>query len=258
MRRHTHDERFDARFRNSGFPSDCEPGEGRGESRGRGRGRGFGPGPGFGPGGFGAEGFGAEGFGPGGPGFGPGGFGPGGPGGRGGHGGRGRGRGRRGVQRGDVRIAVLRLLETEPMHGYQIVSSIEERTAGAWKPSPGAIYPTLSQLEDEGLITIERENGRKVATLTDAGREYIETSLADAPDPFAGFDGGSAERGHLRETLRELHEVTRRVARTGDPDQTAAVDTILGDAIKQVYLLLAGVDRTPPSTVTDAAEPDEQ
>ncbi|KXO95931.1 hypothetical protein AXK61_04600 [Tsukamurella pseudospumae] len=156
---------------------------------------------------------------------------------------------------------MLRLLETEPMHGYQIVSSIEERTAGAWKPSPGAIYPTLSQLEDEGLITIERENGRKVATLTTTGREYIETALADAPDPFAGFDGGSAERGHLRETLRELHEVTRRVARTGDPEQTAAVDTILGDAIKQVYLLLAGVDRTPPAaadTVTESADPDDE
>ncbi len=246
MRRHIHDERFEARFRNSGFPSECGPGEGH--EGGRGRGRGFPGGPGFGPGGFGPGGPGGPGFGPGGPGP----FGPGGPG-----RGRGRGRGRRGVQRGDVRIVEQQLLEAEPMHGYQIVTSIEERTAGAWKPSPGAIYPTLSQLEDEGLITIERENGRKVATLTDAGREYVETALADAPDPFAGFDGGSAERGHLRDTLRELHEVTRRVARTGSPEQTAAVDAILGDAIKQVYLLLAGVDRTPPSA-TDQAEPDAE
>ncbi|MCA0158572.1 PadR family transcriptional regulator [Tsukamurella sp. M9C] len=242
MRRHTHD---DQRFEGRGARNCDDRFEGRFD--GRFRQGGFPGGPGFGPGG-------------------PGPFGPGGPGGhgRGGHrGGRG---GRRGVQRGDVRIAVLKLLEAEPMHGYQLVSSIEERTAGAWKPSPGAIYPTLSQLEDEGLITIERENGRKVATLTDAGREYIETTLADAPDPFAGFDGGSAERGHLRDTLRELHEVTRRVARTGNAEQTAAVDTILGDAIKQVYLLLAGVDRTPPAAgdpaadgaATDAAEPDEQ
>lgn len=242
MRRHTHDEH---RFEGRGARNHDDRFEGRFD--GRFRQGGFPGGPGFGPGG------------PGGP------FGPGGPGGHGRGGHRG-GRGRRGVQRGDVRIAVLKLLEAEPMHGYQIVSSIEERTAGAWKPSPGAIYPTLSQLEDEGLITIERENGRKVATLTDAGREYIETALADAPDPFAGFDGGSAERGHLRETLRELHEVTRRVARTGNAEQTAAVDTILGDAIKQVYLLLAGVDRTPPAAdtaadgtaATDAPEPGEQ
>ncbi|MCS3779619.1 PadR family transcriptional regulator [Tsukamurella ocularis] len=239
MRRHTHD---DQRFEGRGARSCDDRFEGRFEGR-------------FRQGGF-----------PGGPGFGgQGPFGPGGPGGHGRGGHRG-GRGRRGVQRGDVRIAVLKLLEAEPMHGYQLVSSIEERTAGAWKPSPGAIYPTLSQLEDEGLITIERENGRKVATLTDAGRAYIETALADAPDPFAGFDGGSAERGHLRDTLRELHEVTRRVARTGNAEQTAAVDTILGDAIKQVYLLLAGVDRTPPAAgdpaadgvASDAAEPDEQ
>lgn len=237
MRRHTHDERFEGR--GAHFCDDRF--EGRFD--GRFRQGGFPGGPGFGPG-------------PGGPGpFGPGG--PGGPGrgrGRGGH----HGRGRRGVQRGDVRIAVLTLLATEPMHGYQIVSSIEERTSGAWKPSPGAIYPTLSQLEDEGLITIEREHGRKVATLTDAGREHVETALADAPDPFAGFDGGSAERGHLRETVRELHEVTRRVARTGTAEQTAAVDAILGDAIRQVYLLLAGVDRTPPAPATPEAEPDEQ
>ncbi|ADG78912.1 Transcriptional regulator, PadR-like family OS=Tsukamurella paurometabola (strain ATCC 8368 / DSM / CCUG 35730 / CIP 100753 / JCM 10117 / KCTC 9821 / NBRC 16120 / NCIMB 702349 / NCTC 13040) OX=521096 GN=Tpau_2305 PE=4 SV=1 [Tsukamurella paurometabola] len=243
MRRHMHDERSSNRFRHGEFPADgADHGRGEGHGRGAGRGRGFGPG-GFGPGGFGPGG-------PGGPGFGPEGFGPGGHGGPGR--GRGRGRGRRGVQRGDVRIAVLKLLESEPMHGYQIVSSIEERTAGAWKPSPGAIYPTLSQLEDEGLISIERENGRKVATLTDAGREYVTESLADN-DPFAGFAGGSEERGHLRDTLHELHEVTRRVGRTGGGEQIAAVDAILGDAIKQIYLLLAGVDRTPPTTGGESA-----
>ncbi|MGH3921940.1 MAG: PadR family transcriptional regulator, partial [Pseudonocardiaceae bacterium] len=72
---------------------------------------------------------------------------------------RGAGRGR--AQRGDVRTALLLLLAEQPMHGYQLMQAITERTAGAWRPSPGAIYPTLSQLEDEGLIDTLAQGGRK-------------------------------------------------------------------------------------------------
>src|ERR1700712_1463450 len=88
-------------------------------------------------------------------------------------GGRGRGHGRGRAQRGDVRTAALLLLNEEPMHGYQLMQAIAERTDGAWRPSPGAIYPTLNQLQDEGLIGIESEGGRKLASLTDAGRTYL-------------------------------------------------------------------------------------
>ena len=143
-----------------------------------------GPGSGFDPERF----FGPDGpFGPRGP-LGPGGiFGPAGPfgtgggwgaghwsgepdprgGGRRGHGGRGRGRARR----GDVRAAILELLQSEPMNGYQLMQSIAEATDGAWAPSSGAIYPALSQLEDEGLVEQVEVDGRKAYQLTDAGRE---------------------------------------------------------------------------------------
>src|SRR4030081_1762446 len=89
-------------------------------------------------------------------------------------GGRTRGRhphrGERGrAQRGDVRTALLLLLAEQPMHGYQLMQTITERTSGAWQPSPGAIYPTLSQLEDECLIDTVAQGGRKLATLTNAG-----------------------------------------------------------------------------------------
>ncbi|MDN5855542.1 MAG: PadR family transcriptional regulator, partial [Actinomycetia bacterium] len=77
------------------------------------------------------------------------------------------GRGR--APRGDVRAATLTLLAEEPMHGYQLMQAIADRSNGRWTPSPGAIYPTLNQLEDEGLVTITRESGRKLATLTEAG-----------------------------------------------------------------------------------------
>ena len=95
------------------------------------------------------------------------------------------GRGR--APRGDVRAATLLLLAEQPMHGYQLMQAIAERSGGRWAPSPGAIYPTISQLEDEGLVTVTAAAGRKLVTLTDAGREHIE-SLGD---PFAGFPAGS-------------------------------------------------------------------
>src|SRR3954467_7357047 len=76
---------------------------------------------------------------------------------------RGGGRGRGRASRGDVRAAVLQLLAQEPMHGYQLMQAISDRSGGRWTPSPGAIYPTINQLEDEGLVTVTAEAGRKLA-----------------------------------------------------------------------------------------------
>src|SRR5580700_4858448 len=89
-------------------------------------------------------------------GFGRGG-GPGGPGGP-------RGRGRR-ARRGDIRTASLLLLAEEPRNGYQIMQEVQERSGGTWSPSPGSVYPALSQLEDEGLIATEEHDGRKAYVL---------------------------------------------------------------------------------------------
>src|ERR1700758_5104624 len=108
------------------------------------------------------------------------GFGPGmhghGPGGRGEFGGFGRGpRGRgRKARRGDIRTAALLLLAEEPRNGYQIMQEVEERSDGAWRPSPGSVYPALEQLADEGLIEAEESGGRRAFRLTDEGRRYVE------------------------------------------------------------------------------------
>src|SRR4051794_19501794 len=82
------------------------------------------------------------------------------------------GRGR--MARGDVRVAILTLLAERPMHGYELMQAIRERSAGHWTPSPGAVYPAINQLADEGLVTVTASSGRRVAALTDAGREYVE------------------------------------------------------------------------------------
>src|SRR4051812_16130605 len=96
------------------------------------------------------------------------------------------GRGR--APRGDVRTAILMLVADEPMHGYQLMQAIADRTGGAWTPSPGAVSPPINQLEDEALVTATADAGRKLVTITDAGREHLDANRASGGDPFAGFD----------------------------------------------------------------------
>jgi DNA-binding PadR family transcriptional regulator len=159
------------------------------------------------------------------------------------------GRGR--VPRGDVRAAVLLLLAEEPMHGYQLMQSIAERSGGRWTPSPGAIYPTISQLEDEGLVTVTADAGRKLVTLTDTGREHVESRRGTGPDPFAGHTGAGAG-ADLRGLLEQLHAAARQVARSGTEAQQASAAAILAEARRALYLLLADGPETPADESPDA------
>ena len=128
------------------------------------------------------------------------------------------------------------------MHGYQLMQAIADRSGGRWTPSPGAIYPTISQLEDEGLVTVTAEAGRKLVTLTDAGRRHVE-ERRDA-DPFAGRDA-SGPGADLRGPLEQLHAAVRQIARTGTDAQRAAAAGVLADARRSLYLLLADGPETP-------------
>jgi DNA-binding PadR family transcriptional regulator len=152
------------------------------------------------------------------------------------------GRGR--APRGDVRAAVLQLLAEEPMHGYQLMQAIAERSGGRWTPSPGAIYPTINQLEDEGLVTVTADAGRKLVTLTDAGREYIHARRESSADPFAGFEA-SAPGTDLRGPLEQIQGAVREIARTGTDTQLTAAAAVLAEARRALYLLLADGPETP-------------
>ena len=151
---------------------------------------------------------------------------------------RGGGRGR--APRGDVRAAVLLLLAEEPMHGYQLMQAIAERSGGRWAPSPGAIYPTISQLEDEGLVTITADAGRKLVTLTDAGREHV----ASLNDPFDGFPAGNPTTD-LRSLVEQFGGAVRQVARSGSEAQLTAAAGIISEARRALYLLLAEGPEAP-------------
>ncbi|GIJ62553.1 PadR family transcriptional regulator [Virgisporangium aurantiacum] len=158
------------------------------------------------------------------------------------------------MPRGDVRAAVLLLLNDGPMHGYQLMQAIADRTQGRWQPSPGAIYPTISQLEDEGLLTLLASAGRKLATLTDAGREYVADNSSSWADPFAPFTG-EEQTVDLREGLEQLHAAARQVARTGTAAQVEAAGKVLADARRALYLLLAG---EASETAGEPAEPEQE
>ncbi|MET0726584.1 MAG: PadR family transcriptional regulator [Leifsonia sp.] len=141
------------------------------------------------------------------------------------------------VGRGDVRAAVLALLAEQPMHGYQIIHEIEERSGGTWKPSAGSVYPTLQLLADEGLITAEESNGRKTYRLTDAGREEVAGAGGSAPwDP-----GSAAESGFtaLPKAGIELAQVAAQVNREGSPEQVQQAVAVLDDARRRLHSILA-------------------
>lgn len=161
-----------------------------------------------------------------------------------------RGRGR--VQRGDVRAATLILLAEQPMHGYQLMQAMSERTGGVWQPSPGAIYPTIAQLEDEGLVTTEVEGGRKLVSLTGAGRAYLDDPDHGVTDPFAAITASDAETPSLRNAITEVHSAAKSVAIHGTPTQVTAAQAVLADTRRALYLILA---EGPDASIEHAGDP---
>src|SRR4051812_21942363 len=159
-------------------------------------------------------------------------------------GGPGFGRRRR-MRRGDVRAAILVLLDEEARNGYGLMQEIEERSDGEWRPSPGSVYPALSQLEDEGLIRSLEEAGRKAFELTDAGRAYVEENREALGTPWELDEEDGDAKGSMRETRDLLGQVIRaavQVLQVGDERQQAEARTILTDTRKSLYRLLAEDD----------------
>jgi DNA-binding PadR family transcriptional regulator len=158
-------------------------------------------------------------------------FGPKGPPFPGGRGGRRR--------RGDVRAGMLLLLAEEPRNGYQLMQAIEERSGGRWRPSPGAVYPSLAQLEDEGLIRAIEQDGNRLFEITDAGREHLEQRHTGTP-PWEDEDGASL--GDLRTQMKQVAVAMAQVAQAGNEDQVRRAGEALAEARRKIYLILAEED----------------
>lgn len=183
------------------------------------RGRPGGPGfPGF-PGMPGMPGFGGE-FG-GGPWFGPG---------RGHAGGRAR--------KGDVRSVILMLLADGPSNGYGLIKAIQTKTAGAWRASPGSVYPTLQQLVDEGLIRPTGEGPRTEFELTDEGTAYVEANRETLASAWTASNDAWHEHGELLSSAAKLAGVVRQVAQAGTPEQRSAAATKIDELRRELYRML--------------------
>jgi DNA-binding PadR family transcriptional regulator len=202
----------------------CGRDEGRGRRHAAGRGRGRGHGGGQGRGGFGFGG-----------------------------GGRGGpppwlrellGGGPRRAERGEVRYLILAALADQPRHGYEIISEIETRTHGAYRPSPGTVYPTLQLLEELELVEASEREGRKVYAITDAGREELEEHKDEIEDAYErlGYQDEWTEVADMAalvsripRLLRAIGRTLRRNART--PARVAELEGLLDSFIEQLESL---------------------
>jgi DNA-binding PadR family transcriptional regulator len=152
-------------------------------------------------------------------------------------GGRGHGRGRHRVRRGDVRSAVLALLDDRPMHGYEMIQELEERTGGRWRPSAGSIYPTLQLLEDEGLVKAEQVDDKRVFSLTDSGKEAVP-ERTEGQRPWEEGDEDSP-RFAVRSELFRTIGAAKQIARGDEDEQMTKAAEILKDARRKLYGILA-------------------
>jgi DNA-binding PadR family transcriptional regulator len=154
------------------------------------------------------------------------------------------------ARRGDIRTAALLLLAEEPRNGYQIMQEVEQRSEGVWRPSAGSVYPALQQLEDEGLIRSQESDGRKLVTITDAGRELLAKRADDAPAPWQQMSGEAGDDVvDLGRVMRSLASAFVQVMRTGSADQIASAREILDEARRDLYRILA--DEGPEGSKVD-------
>jgi DNA-binding PadR family transcriptional regulator len=161
------------------------------------------------------------------------------------------GRGPRGpkVRRGDVRAAILDVLAVEPMNGYQVIQQIAERSGGAWKPSPGSVYPTVQQLEDEGLVEGRDGDGRRLLQLTEEGRRYVEEHPDELARTWHAFDQAEEADGpgDLKPVIGQVMGAVWQVVVSGTRQQQAEAAEILADTRRKLYGLLAEGDEGEPS-----------
>jgi DNA-binding PadR family transcriptional regulator len=136
---------------------------------------------------------------------------------------------------------LLVLAERAPLHGYELIAELEERSEGRWRPSPGSMYPALGRLEEKGLIAgavNDDGEGKKSYELTDDGRAWLEKRDPDAPLPWG--EGETGPGGGLRPLVAEVMSATKQIGRFGSDEQRQAAIGVLGNTKSELYKILAG------------------
>ena len=148
------------------------------------------------------------------------------------------------ARRGDIRAAIFGVLADKPMNGYQIIQEIARRTGGVWKPSPGSIYPTLQQLEDEGLVRAAEEASRRVFRLTTEGEQYVAAHADEVAAPWQTMSNSAEgeDPGALRPLLGQTAAALWQIVATGSPGQQERARAVLADTRRRLYGILADGD----------------
>jgi DNA-binding PadR family transcriptional regulator len=157
-----------------------------------------------------------------------------------------------------VRGAILTLLAERPMNGYELITELEARSEGRWRPSPGAMYPALNKMEHHGAITSVEVDHKRQFQLTDQGREMLADYQAERADGDEGStrpwdDAPSGGRHDLRGQVFELVGRARQVRRVGTTDQIRQAGAIIDEATSQLDALLAA-PQTPATEPVNNAE----
>jgi DNA-binding PadR family transcriptional regulator len=147
-------------------------------------------------------------------------------------------------EKGDLKYVILDLLKDKPAHGYEVIRALEERFHGFYSPSAGSVYPTLQLLEDLGHVTASEQDGKKVYTITDEGRKFLE-EREETVDKIRGhMRDWWKDRNHedFRDSLRELRDVAHLMGRKANKlnkDRLSRIKAIITQACKEIEKTLA-------------------
>lgn len=138
------------------------------------------------------------------------------------------------MRRGDMKFLLLEMLKEGPRHGYEIISALESRFRG-YRPSPGSVYPTLQMLEEDGFVTSEEIDGKKVYTITEAGLKLLE----ERGERRFEEPPGMKQAMELRDSVRKLVSAVIDGARGTDEETVNRINEVLNKARREVYSILA-------------------
>jgi DNA-binding PadR family transcriptional regulator len=152
------------------------------------------------------------------------------------------------VRRGDVRAAILDVVRAasesgEPINGYQVIQQIAERSGGAWRPSPGSVYPTIQQLQDEGLLEVDDERGRRALRLTAEGEAYVADNAEELASVWTPFESRDRQRSSdfsgLKPEIGQVMGAVWQIVTTGTDRQRREAVEILVETRRKLYGVLA-------------------
>ncbi len=176
------------------------------------------------------------------------------------------------VRRGDVRMAIIDVLrqaaaDDTSVNGYQVIQQIAERSNDAWRPSPGSVYPTIQQLQDEGLVESDDERGRKTLRLTDVGETYAAEHVDELAAVWAPFerreraaraDSGRSGSPDLKAEIGQVMGAVWQIVTQGsDQQRRAAVETLVATRRDLYGILADGADSAAAADDPDLDDDEE-